>query len=192
MKTKVEDLLSIDLRVLRRKGALADGQVSKIQWIRQNQYLGEYRVTAATDHLSISCQIGGSEHNTTQRIELNYTDCHLGGSRPWMMCPRCGCRIMILYVTSGGLGCRHCQNLTYASRNESRTDQLLRCVRNARKKVGAATDLTTPIPTKVKWKHHMRYTRLRKEAEIYEIKFLRSMDEKLLNNFQTPQFMKGK
>jgi len=178
-KTKLDGLLSIDLRVLRRTGALMDGCTSVIQWFRQDQYLGEYLVTAALDHLSISCQIDGSEHNSTQIVELTYTDCYLGGSRPWLMCPRCGCRVMLLYVATVGLGCRHCLNLTYASRNEGRTDQLLRCVRNARKKVGGTADLRTSLPPKEKWAHQAKYSRLRKKAERYEIKFLGLMDKKL-------------
>jgi len=179
-KTKVEDLLSVDLRVLKRTGALMDGCTSVIQWFRQDQYLGEYRVVATTDDLSINCHIQRSpEYNISEKVELTYTNCYLGGSRPWMVCPRCHRRIMILYLATAGLGCRHCLNLTYASRNEGRTDQLLRSVRNSRKKVGAATDLSTPIPPKKKWQQNKKYNRLRKKAERYEIKFLGLMDEKI-------------
>jgi len=178
-KQTVDGLLSIKLSVLRRNGALVNGSVSVIQWFRQGHYLGEYRVTAATDQLTINCQIYNHHQHITQAVKLTHTSCYLGGNRPWMTCPGCGRRVMILYVASPGLGCRHCFNLTYASRNEGQVDQLLRTARNARLKVGAAVDLTKSIPSKPKWKHHNRYNRLRHEAERYEMKFLGSMDEKL-------------
>ena len=175
-KQTVDGLQSVDLRVLRRAGALLADCVSVFQWFRQGHYLGEFQVTAATDQLIISYS---TQHNVTQIVKLTYTPCHFGSQRPWMICPRCSSRVMILYVATAGLGCRHCFNLTYQSRNEGRVDQLLRSVRNARLKVGAAPDLTKPLPPKPKWKHNEKYNRLRQQAEMHEIRFLGSMDEKL-------------
>ena len=176
VKTKVDGLKSVDLRVLRRAGALLVGCVSVIQWFRQGHYLGEFQVTAATDQLTISYS---TQHNVTQIVKLTYTPCHFGSQRPWMACPRCSSRVMLLYVAATGLGCRHCFNLTYQSRNEGHVANLSRSVRNARVKVGAAPDLTKPLPPKPKWKHHEKYNRLRQQAEMHEIRFFGSMDEKL-------------
>lgn len=180
-KQTVDGLPSVKLSVLRRNGALVDGRESVVQWFRQDQYRGEYRVTATTDQLTINYQLHSSagQRNTTQIVKLTHTSCYLGSERPWMECPRCNSRVMILYVATTELGCRHCLNLTYASRNEGRVDQLLRSVRNARSKIGAEADLTKPIPPKPKWKHYNKYNLLRQEAEMHEMRFLGSMDEKL-------------
>ena len=174
-RSAVDEFLSVDLRILRRNGALVDGRISVIQWLRRDRCIGEYQVTADNDQLIINC----SGQGFIQRVQLTHTACHLGGQRPWMACPECRSRVMLLYVAAAGLCCRHCLNLTYPSRNEGHVDQLYRRVRNARLKVGAVADLTKPIPPKQKWKHHLKYNRLRQKAEEYEERFFGSLDEKL-------------
>ena len=62
------------------------------------------------------------------KISLTTTPCNFGGVRYWFICPLsingvyCGRRTGTLYLTSGGsyFGCRHCYDLSYESRNESR------------------------------------------------------------------------
>jgi hypothetical protein len=49
------------------------------------------------------------------------TDCNFGGIRYWFGCPHCGRRVVVLYLAPGDthFRCRHCNNLSYHSRNES-------------------------------------------------------------------------
>ncbi len=70
----------------------------------------------------------GEETDYDYRINLTTTSCYFGGVRYWFICPLsvngvyCGRRTGTLYLASGGnyFGCRHCYNLSYESRNESR------------------------------------------------------------------------
>ncbi len=47
------------------------------------------------------------------------TDCNYGGIRWWFACPVCGLRVGVLYMAPGDTRfyCRHCNNLSYHSRN---------------------------------------------------------------------------
>lgn len=64
-----------------------------------------------------------------EKIEMDYTSrliktpCHFGGYRYWFECPllkdgiHCKRRVGVLYLSGNYFGCRHCHELTYASRN---------------------------------------------------------------------------
>ena len=56
-------------------------------------------------------------------VELEYTDCHFGGVRPWFRCPNRECqdRVRKLYFPRGGRYwlCRDCYDLQYQSSRKS-------------------------------------------------------------------------
>jgi|GEM_PF-3438251 len=60
-------------------------------------------------------------------IELTNTACHFGGNRYWFRCPvwnngvPCKRRVGVLYFNGRFFGCRHCLNVTYASKSMSST-----------------------------------------------------------------------
>ncbi|MBN1546925.1 MAG: hypothetical protein JW902_09720 [Syntrophaceae bacterium] len=76
-----------------------------------------------------------TSRNTGEKTEYDYkvglttTPCHFGGVRYWFICPLtkdgvyCGRRVAKLYKAPGSnyFGCRHCYNLSYESRNETRS-----------------------------------------------------------------------
>jgi hypothetical protein len=70
----------------------------------------------------------GEKTDYDYKISLTTTPCNFGGVRYWFICPLsingvyCGRRTGTLYIASGGnyFGCRHCYDLSYESRNESR------------------------------------------------------------------------
>jgi hypothetical protein len=70
----------------------------------------------------------GEKTECDYTVQLVTTPCHLGGVRWWFICPLsrngvyCGRRVGKLYLPPAGkyCGCRHCYNLSYQSRNESR------------------------------------------------------------------------
>lgn len=50
---------------------------------------------------------------------LHWTDCHLGGQRPWWRCPKCAKRSGVLYRCGDRWACRKCHRLGYTSTRES-------------------------------------------------------------------------
>lgn len=65
----------------------------------------------------------GEKNRFDYKIPLTTTYCNYGGERYWFTCPMskngsyCGKRVGVLYKDGDYFACRHCYNLTYASRN---------------------------------------------------------------------------
>lgn len=98
-------------------------------------------------------------------VAITRTACHLGGSRPWFVCPACGRRCSILYPVH----CRICLRLHYAAEHESRLDRLLRKAIKHRARFGqSGGGIVAPFPVKP---HRMRwhtYLRARCKAQDME------------------------
>ncbi len=65
----------------------------------------------------------GEKEDFSYKIPLTTTPCRFGGKRYWFICPMfrgdkyCGKRVGVLYMVGDYFACRHCHDLTYASRN---------------------------------------------------------------------------
>ena len=71
----------------------------------------------------------GEKTKYDYKVQLRTTPCNFGGVRYWFICPLskngvyCGRRVAKLYCVPGAsyYGCQHCYNLSYESRNETRS-----------------------------------------------------------------------
>jgi len=61
----------------------------------------------------------GNKTDFGYEVNLVTTRCNFGGVRYWFECPSCGRRVGVLYLAPGDtyFRCRHCNNLSYHSRN---------------------------------------------------------------------------
>ena len=61
----------------------------------------------------------GNTYEYDYQVSLLTSPCNLGGVRYWFACPGCSERVGVLYLARGDahFRCRHCNNLTYLSRN---------------------------------------------------------------------------
>lgn len=57
-----------------------------------------------------------------QEVRLARTACHLGGSRPWFICPRCSGHAATIYL-HGWPACRKCSRLVYQSQSDDEIDR---------------------------------------------------------------------
>ncbi|KYC40008.1 hypothetical protein WA1_29050 [Scytonema hofmannii PCC 7110] len=70
-------------------------------------------------------------------VKLTWYQCNYGGLRPWILCPKCGKKVGVLYLKLSKLACRGCQRLTYAMSQTSKIDRpLLQNRRRCKKKLG--------------------------------------------------------
>jgi hypothetical protein len=64
----------------------------------------------------------GEKKDYDYKVPIVETTCHFGGTRYWFKCnlyknnQYCGRRVGVLYKDGNWFGCRHCYELTYASR----------------------------------------------------------------------------
>ena len=120
------------------------------------------------------------EHGTGRtRVDLVYTDQHLGGRRRWFACPACGHRCKLLYQRVGHLACRTCHDLAYASQRESQEDRLRRRARAIRLRLGGSANLLEPFPERPKGMHSDTYSRWRRKGMNAEHAILDAMQEAL-------------
>ena len=72
----------------------------------------------------------GESQNFDYKVQIVFTPCKFGGKRFWFVCPilknniPCKKRIGVLYKNGDYFGCRECGELTYKSKNKSRSKSI--------------------------------------------------------------------
>jgi|SRR5208282_3506560 len=94
-------------------------------------------------------------------VRLDWTPCHYGGRRAWLLCPvsNCGRRVAILYAHSvdNTIACRHCRNLAYESQRKPARYRGLHRAQKIRIKLGGSGSLADPFPPKPSGMHRRTY-----------------------------------
>ncbi len=64
----------------------------------------------------------GEKNKLNYWVDLTTTQCHFGGFRYWFVCPASDChrRVGALYFGQNYFFCRHCLDLSYKARNDSK------------------------------------------------------------------------
>jgi hypothetical protein len=93
-------------------------------------------------------------------VALKWRPCRFGGSRPFLICPRCRRTSLVLYVRGGRLLCRVCARIAYASQRERRRERLWRAARKLRARLGEGSSHLDPIPERPYGMWQRTYDRL--------------------------------
>jgi hypothetical protein len=133
-KTETNSLLKLEIYWLKSKGYLNNYKKGGIDWLggrfSPKQSIGIEAFTIDNDNsfirLFYAKILDGEKTQFDYRIKLEISPCNYGGKRYWFICPLvhngipCKRKVAVLYKEGDYFGCRHCQNLTYSSRNENR------------------------------------------------------------------------
>jgi len=102
-----ESCNSLDVRYLHREGKLRPGRRLGLRWTRNGEPSGSIGIDAEQDVIVLryrTRRYGETEwQDIRQRVPITWTDCALGGRRPWFSCPiysngcYCGRRVAKLY-----------------------------------------------------------------------------------------------
>jgi len=172
---------SIDVRPLKRKGALSSGARSTITWFRNGEVTSSINVRSESNRVILDYRQrdhGGEWHAKHYPVQLDTTVCHMGGERHWFLCPAnggCGRRVAILY---GGsiFACRHCYRLAYPSQREKPEDRAVRRADRIRDKMDwPGSILEGGDWGKPKGMHWRTYQRLCVEHDILAVRALDGM-----------------
>jgi hypothetical protein len=173
-RTTCEECKSLDVRRWHREGHLQAWQSFSASWSRGGKPDGS--VSAWTEHDSIVLTFSwrGSESAewkpVEQRVKIVWTNCHLGGRRPWFQCAACARRVAKLYLCGRPIfACRHCYGLAYTSQQESPRNRALTQAQKIRERLGGSVNLLDdPFPEKPLGMHWSAYERLRERGEAVE------------------------
>jgi len=180
-RNTVEDMKALHIGKLANEGWLDSGRTCSYAWSLAGRPIGDISVTAAAGHILLQYRRrdnGGGWHDQCYTVQIDWTPCHLGGPRPWFLCPARGCgkRVAVLY---GGaiFACRCCHGLAYPSENENRRDRATRRADKLRDRLHWPPGIIMEGSGwgKPKHMHHATYQRLVAEYEKHESDALGAM-----------------
>ena len=152
------------MRRWKRDGLLAPHRSFGWQWSQHDEVYASIQVCAEQDRVILTYRhrSGGEEwKDESYPVHLDWTSCHIGGKRPWFLCPARGCsrRVAILY--GGGIfACRHCSQLAYPSQREPVYDRMARRADRIRDKLGWDQGILNGKGCKPKGMHWKTFERL--------------------------------
>ncbi|MGV8889810.1 MAG: hypothetical protein ACOH2P_17580 [Pseudomonas sp.] len=122
-KAATEDFHTLDVRVLHRNGVLVPGWSGRHWWERCGVRASIGMETMSRVRVRLHYQVTNRGQSETKDyfVQISWTPCHLGGERPWFLCPRCHRRVANLYG-GASFDCRHCQGLNYRSQQANKRD----------------------------------------------------------------------
>lgn len=184
-KTLTGDQHSINVNALNRAGCVQPGASLTQQWRQGNDQIAELAIEVEQTQATFNYTRHGQRNvpQITQAIGLIWTPCHLGGQRPWFLCPGeaggvvCRRRVALLYAVGSGFLCRRCCNLVYPCQSENRDTRLLRRSQNIRQRLGAQGLPFGSLPPKPRGMHWRTHGRLWEEAQVFEHKWIERMQE---------------
>lgn len=97
-------------------------------------------------------------------ITIDWTPCHLGGKRPFFICPcvvngrACNRRVAKLFLAQRYFLCRHCHRVAYASQSETPVDRAMRAANKLRTAMGGEPGVGSYV-RKPKGMHWATYAR---------------------------------
>jgi hypothetical protein len=115
-RQETDPLLFLDVRLMKRIGALQPGAIWHPAWTSRGKTSGSITTITARDGHSVTLdyktrRLGEEWRPIKETVSLDWTECHLGGMRAWFLCPGCASRRAILYSVGGRFRCRACHKL---------------------------------------------------------------------------------
>jgi len=163
------DYRALDVRRLQRDGLLSPGRAFGWNWMRNGATVASIQVQVETDRIILNYRhkSGGNDWQSMDYpVRLAWTECPLGGRRPWLLCPARGCgrRVALLYLGGSGIfACRHCYRLAYASQRESPDDRAARRADRIRERLGWEAGILNGEGDRPKGMHWRTFERLHAE-----------------------------
>lgn len=131
-KTEVDELKKIETSFLKKHKYFMGWKSGLITWTSDwSQNKSSVSIEVSTSNKYLRIYYTQTNRDTQEKKDFDYkiplvtTSCNYGGARFWFICPwyksgvYCGRRVGVLYKDGDYFACRHCYNLTYASRNLS-------------------------------------------------------------------------
>lgn len=183
-KDTTSDYRALDIRRWKRDGLLTPGHAFGWLWSRHGQVVASIRVLIEEDLVRLiyrqQNRRGEEWQDENYPVYLDWTPCHLGGERPWFLCPARGCgrRVAILY---GGaiFACRRCYQLAYDSQREIPESRAARRADKIREKLDWEPGILNGNGWKPKGMHWKTFERLSAQHDAFVAESLAGMSIRL-------------
>lgn len=136
-KTEIDGLKKIEASFLKKHKYFMGWKSGLLTWTSSwNQNKNSVSIEVSSSDRYLRIYYAQTDRDTQEKKDFDYkiplttTACNYGGYRDWFICPwyksgvYCGRRVGVLYKDGDYFACRHCYNLTYASRNLSGTSKM--------------------------------------------------------------------
>jgi hypothetical protein len=174
-KRRVESCFGLDVRELRRKGALTPGTAGTLT----SEHNGDIAVPISfwADQSAVTLCYHGQQApesvEVEQRVALSSVPAAFGGSRTYFLCPgaECGQRVAKLYFYRGVFRCRRCHRLAYTSQCEDSRRRLRRRAEKLHARLGVSSrgPFRPATATRPKGMWSSTFDRLHRSAAAAEI-----------------------
>lgn len=170
-KSTVEEYRALDVRRWAREGVLTPGYRGGWQWTRDGETVASIQFQTETDRVILDYRhrSGGEEWKAEHYpVRIERTACHLGGTRPWFICPARGCGRRVAKLYGGTVfACRRCHQLAYTSSRENWGDRATRRAERIRARLGWEPGILNGDEGKPKWMRWRAFERLAtKQSEL--------------------------
>jgi hypothetical protein len=157
----VEQTRVIDIGTLRRAGYVGRPEPNWWKWRNRADALGIWPKSWSDGFIHLANQILCTEEAPWR----------FGGQRFYFVCD-CGRRVERLHAfRDRPWRCRHCHNLSYATRQATPRMRLLMKAQKIRKQLGGSLSMMDDFTLKPEGMHWKRYQRLRRRQEAAEAQF---------------------
>lgn len=170
-KRTTDDMRPLDIRRIHRDGLLTPGRAFGWQWTRNGEEVASIQMRTETNRVILTYRnrsYDGDWQSMEYPVYLEWTDCNLGGERPWFLCPAQGCGRRVAILFGGSIfACRHCHDLAYASQREAGDDRAMRRADDIRRRLGWRAGIANPEGGKPKGMHWRTFWRLKAEHDAF-------------------------
>lgn len=159
----------LDVRWMKRQGLLTPGKSGEVYWSRNGQRTGSISYVTHTNSVWLSYRSRWREEDWKDYnypVQLAYTTCNYGGGRAWFLCPDCGERCTIRYISGRG-ACRKCHQLVYESQSENPCNRTARGANKIRDRLGWEPGILNSNGWKPKGMHWRTFGRLTEKHNHY-------------------------
>lgn len=178
-KQEADSLQKLTIQHLEKHGLLNGIQEKTLYWsvgFLGNKWPVHINVSTIKNdlHCRLNYSVGdifGDAKKLNCKIKLTTTKCHFSGVRYWFICPlkrndiSCEKRVGTLYFFNNDFACRHCHDLTYASKNKKPTpyDHLFKRLKGWLKIEDLLEEIKTPYYAGKPTKKYKRYKEMEKK-----------------------------
>jgi len=186
-KATVDSQNTINVRYLKEQGLLIAGRQGELTWNSRGEQVGAIGYETKKNGIQLTYNFRRNNEGEWQSIKqlvlFDYTPCHYGGQRVWLLCSECDRRVTAIHSAGKYFLCRHCYGLNYQSQHESYIDYQLHKAQELRVKLGGSASSASPLPAKPKGMHWKTYSKLQHEIIEGEMAFFGSLNA-YLDKFQ--------